>query len=304
MLLADSKADLAQLMSLVSGYARQWRFQVNHGKCGLMRFTPSGSSQLPSEPIALGDRPVQWVAVYKYLGVELHNGVPFTHYRARALRSAQRAMGAVSGMGLYSGKLPVPLAVQLYKALVRPLLEYGAEVASVQQRAAVWDAAEQLQTTMAKRILACPVRTSTAAVQGELGLHCMEARFLQLRLGFWGKLMRMDSSEPARLVYAESERSMSMGPWGEEAVPSVSAADGWAMGRPAGSQGGLTPWPAQIKRDLFGTGLERYWNSSAAVSELSQEQWRGIVKTAVHSREQARWWREAQAIRSCAATSL
>lgn len=66
------------------------------------------------------------------------------------------------------------------------------------------------------------------------------------------------------------------------------------MGRIAGSQTGLTPWPAQLKRDLFATGLDRYWNNSESVSELSPDQWRSIVKSAVQSREQARWWRAVQ----------
>lgn len=57
--------------------------------------------------------------MYKYLGVELHAGVPFRQFRARMLASATRAANAVSGMGMLSGKLPVPLGDQVYKAMVR-----------------------------------------------------------------------------------------------------------------------------------------------------------------------------------------
>ena len=61
---------------------------------------------------------------YKYLGVELHSGVPFRMFRARMIASATRASNAVSAMGMYSGKLSVPLGVQVDQAMVRSLLEY------------------------------------------------------------------------------------------------------------------------------------------------------------------------------------
>ena len=71
------------------------------------------------------------MSVYKYLGIELRCGVAFKQYRKRALLSAQRAANAVSGMGMHSGKLGVPQGVQVYKAMVRLLLEYCAEITSV-----------------------------------------------------------------------------------------------------------------------------------------------------------------------------
>src|SRR4051812_5898334 len=97
--------------------------------------------------------------------VELQcHGRPFRQYRKRALASAIRAGHIVAGMGMYSGKLCVPLGVQVYKALVRPLLEYAGEVTSLTP----WSQAEDLQVSMGRRILQCPSRTSSLGVLGEL----------------------------------------------------------------------------------------------------------------------------------------
>ena len=85
---------------------------------------------------------------------------------------------AISGLGMYSGKLPVPLAVQMYKALVRPLMEYAAEITTSRN----WPEAETLQLALAKRMLQCKIRTPTEAVMGDLGLMQMDMRFMQLRL--------------------------------------------------------------------------------------------------------------------------
>jgi len=100
-------------------------------------------SRLPTSDVRLGGRVVTWVSTYKYLGIELHCGVAFKQYRKRALLSAQRAANAVGGMGMYSGKLGVPLGVQVYKAMVRPLFEYCAEVSLT--TVAAWKEEEQLQ---------------------------------------------------------------------------------------------------------------------------------------------------------------
>lgn len=69
-LLSDSADGLQLLMQEVHEYSRQWRFSVNHAKCGLMCFKPSGLPK-PMRPLPLGPSVVQWVTQYKYLGVEL-----------------------------------------------------------------------------------------------------------------------------------------------------------------------------------------------------------------------------------------
>lgn len=56
-LLAESEAQLSWLMARVNEYAHQWRFEVNHSKCGLMCFQPSGV-ELPTSELKIGERTV------------------------------------------------------------------------------------------------------------------------------------------------------------------------------------------------------------------------------------------------------
>ena len=198
-LLSESEEGLQALMSALHSYSLLWRFDFNHAKCGLMRFCAVGDV-LPTSDLRLGDHPVAWVHVYKYLGVELHNGRAFTQYRQRALTLARRAADAVSGLGMYSGKLGVPLSIQVYKAMVRPLMEYCSEIWSVSP----WEAAEKLQIMMAKRILGVSIRCSSEAARGELGWMKMDARWQKARVIFWGKLQTMARDSPARMVYEAS----------------------------------------------------------------------------------------------------
>ena len=72
--MAETEEELQALMSVVDRYGHRWRFQVNPGKCGLLKFRHDGGKLLPTSELRLGDKIVQWVSKYKYLGVELHNG--------------------------------------------------------------------------------------------------------------------------------------------------------------------------------------------------------------------------------------
>lgn len=119
-LLTDSLIDLESLMGVVAGYARRWRFEVNHAKYGAMRFNLNGRGLPNAPPPLLGSAPVPWVALYKYLGVELSNapGHPFLSFRKRMLSGARARSARIAAMGMFSGKLPVALGVQVYQALV------------------------------------------------------------------------------------------------------------------------------------------------------------------------------------------
>jgi len=288
-LLAQSEEEVSELMRIVGVYARQWRFEVNHAKCGLMCFHPAGDALLVSA-LCIGGVPVRWVSAYKYLGVELHNGKPFRLFRLRILQSATRASHAVSGMGMYSGKLPVPLGDQVYCAMVRPILEYCAEVWSTSP----FEDAELLQTRMAKRILKCAIRTSSEAVRGELGWMKLEARYQQARVCFWGKIQRMDLTAPARMVYkvSQSHASSHREPLDARRVDLPLSEGSPVIFRKAlpGAHG-LVEWAAQMEIDLRQLDLGEYWRNPAMINALTEIQWQQKVKAAVQSREQHRWWK-------------
>ena len=289
-LLGESAEQLRQLMEVVAAYAHRWRFEVNHSKCGLMAFRPSGSPKLEGRPrLSIGQQVIPWVDSYKYLGIELHSGVPFRRFRARALLAAKRAAGAVAGMGMFSGKLSVPLGLQVYKALVRPQLEYCSEVWSLSP----WPDAERVQVAIGRRILGCPQRMSAEAVRGELGLVSMEARFQQARVSFWGRLHCLPAGCPARLVYEDSLLLSERG--ADLRVPEAEAHEGWQVQYAPAGEHGLTAWAAQVKVDLHGLGLATYWRQPDLLAGMPPGKWNALVRKAVGLREQALWWREAQA---------
>jgi hypothetical protein len=88
-------------------------------------------------------------------------------------------------------------AIQLYKAMIVPVLEYGGEIWGNCE----WEEAEKLQRAVARRILGAKQGTSNAFLTGELGWWPLSARRDMLRLRFWWKLVNMPPTRGVRQVY-------------------------------------------------------------------------------------------------------
>ena len=93
-------------------------------------------------------------------------------------------------MGIQRGCLSVKAAINVWKALVRVIMEYGAEV-WCECGNSLWEEAEKIQREMARRILGCSSKTACEVLLGELGWWTMKGRRDMLRLRFWGKIIMM-----------------------------------------------------------------------------------------------------------------
>ena len=140
----------------------------------------------------------------------------------------------------------------LWCALIRPYLEYGAEVWP-SERDNLWPEAELIWRKMAKRILGCSKRTPDEVLQGELGWMTLFGRRMLLRLFFWAKILRMPANSWVKRVYLAGRRLV-------EAIPATSS------------------WCSLTRKWLRQLGLGQYWDSQ---STPYLEDWRKRVRVGV-----------------------
>ena len=154
------------------------------------------------------------------------------------LRKAKRAAAmcwnlAVKGM------------TNMWTALIRPHLEYGAEVLSSNMHP-VWQEAEQLARKVGRRMLKCGSRIPgpDEALLAELGWMTMRGRRMLLRLSYWGKILGMDEGRWVRKVYEQGRarltdnarsntwcnltRQMAVGAWTSQRMAGSSSGAGLA----------------------------------------------------------------------------
>jgi hypothetical protein len=112
-------------------------------------------------------------------------------------------MSAVWGMGMYNGHLSVKASINVYEALVRSILEYGAQIWGDEE----FEEGEKIQREMGRRILRCHGKTSNAAVLGELGWWKLRTRREFIKLKYWINILLMDDSRLVKRVYRISKQA-------------------------------------------------------------------------------------------------
>ena len=102
----------------------QQRVEVhNNDKSGVMVF---GKSE--ERTWSLGGKDLNIVKSYKYLGIMLDGLLAWKPHKQRTLTKANQTSNQVFGVLRRTDSMSARAAIQLYKALVLPVLEYGAEM--------------------------------------------------------------------------------------------------------------------------------------------------------------------------------
>ena len=122
-LIANTEEELQELVSIASNHARAWRFTFNTKKCKVVVF--NGKSKIPK--ISLEDDSLELVKAYKYLGVWFDSKLDWKLHKETILAKVRRRAYTMMGFGVCK-ILPVKTCVNLWEVLVRPIVEYAAEV--------------------------------------------------------------------------------------------------------------------------------------------------------------------------------
>ena len=163
------------------------------------------------------------VETYKYLGILLSSVNPqntlFREHFARIMDKAQRRIECIKHFGYHKDGLRPQTAIRMYKILVRPLLEYGAQVLSYQRyylkssrppgniedlRFFKKDL-EHFQTRALKNLLNCPRNTSPSVVRLLAGVEPMACRIDMLKLRYFWKSHTLSPVFPGRLFPSRKE---------------------------------------------------------------------------------------------------
>jgi hypothetical protein len=191
-LLACNAVELQRMLRVVSDYAYKWRFEVNHGKSGVVACGGKQFEQSISRCtwyVAGGC--IRQLSQYKYLGVEF--GTKAGLWKAlltRLLAKATRKMNHVLCRSGGRSGLGVGALAHLWKAEVVPILEYASEVWEGGQPKTWTRKFESLQYAFARSILGFSPksRPAAAAVLAELGLSELKTRREAAKLRYWHRL--------------------------------------------------------------------------------------------------------------------
>jgi len=207
---------------------------------------------------------------YKYLGVDVLTKVMDwrTHVQ-RLISKATRRSKDLTWMCRRDNGLRPRSAMTLWKAMVRPIMEYAAELWAGEVSKELMAKVEKVQTDFARAILGVSkIGVSNDFVRAEAGLETLAARCEKLRIGYW-----------RRINVAKAERALSV--VARERMEQVR----WGVG----NQGKLS-WMKGTKMLLRERELEQHWYEPEKCTEISKDQWKDAVYQRVeqwHDRERA-----------------
>lgn len=155
-------------------------------------------------------------------------------------------------------------AAALWKSIVRPVLEYAAELWAGDIPTKLIDRAEKIQTNYAKSILGLVGCQSVPHdfLRAELGMEKLTSRWEKLRLGYWRRLHMANFNTTLRSM-------VSLRKWQVDWAPSTFD-NGW-MGK--------------TKAMLEKADLSEDWRDPSLCCKLLKEEWKDKVYDSVEERE-------------------
>ena len=140
-LIADSRKELNRGLEIAGNFGYNWRCKYNAKKTQVVIF---GKGKKEKFKWKIGTHVIQQVDSYKYLGIEMENKLTWKLFKRRLIEKAEKNMCAACAMGMRTGHLSVKVSIGIWKTLVRPILEFAAEVWGEKN----WEEAEKLQRKM------------------------------------------------------------------------------------------------------------------------------------------------------------
>ena len=258
-LIANSQSDLEQLYEAVEDYCVKWRFELNYLKTKTVEFGGDGDiaalqdDESEDDFIAASD-------FYRYLGLMFHFSGSWRLAKENMILKARKAMVWSYNALLRKGDMTVKGLLNIWSALVRPYLEYGAEVWP-SGRDQVWAEAELIQRKMGRRILRCSKNTPVEVIQGELGWMSLAGRRAMLRLFFWAKILEMSGLSWVKRLYRAGRQQLAADPRSKS-------------------------WCALTRQLLNQLGLGQHWERQV-IPDMAV--WRAMVRHRVIKWEQSKW---------------
>ena len=238
-LLAECGKDLQILMDLVAEHMHKYRLQINQGKSAVVVYGPG---PVERRDFTMGRLVIPRKEEYKYLGIIIQKA-SWSKSKESMLRKATKAMGWSWNLLMRLGAPSVKAMISVWTTLIRPHLEYGAEIWPGESNSS-WKEAEALQRAMARRILCCRSNIPAEVLRGELGWPLLENRRSLLRMGLWEKILKAKKDSWLRRVYESSRQQCAANLL-------------------------IYNWCSQTRIELLRLGLGKCWDDQAVPAECN-----------------------------------
>jgi hypothetical protein len=203
-LIAESTEKMQQLLLI----CERWSIQVG------MRFAPTKCSLISSKDeshLKIYNQPLPCSPEEKYLGININEaGINFTKLAKERTDKAKGIIATLRTLGMNFSGFSVDASSRLYKAFIRPVMEYGLQLSpATPENLRLYQGTQNLAL---RTIFSAPKTASTNALHKLALVEKIQIRNNILNLKFVGKLHNsMDGAIPAVRIWRSEIQSLRKG---------------------------------------------------------------------------------------------
>ena len=165
----------------------------------------------------LSGKRIEIVKEFKYLGVIMTTSRLTSLWRkhiAKVIEKAEARVNVIRHMGFHKDGLRPETSIRMYKTLVRPIIEYAAEVLSykqyyfterkctnIEEPTEFIEKLEKFQNKVLKKLIPCPKNSPPEILRILTGTMPISGRIDMLKLRYHWKLQHAEERNAAQLIY-------------------------------------------------------------------------------------------------------
>ena len=210
LVLAESDIELQKALDSLYAYCNKWALNVNTDKTKIIIF--SKGIKRKYNPFKFGDKDIEVVRDYVYLGTTFNYNGSFTKAQLKQSRQARKATFAIITK-IKQLDLTFETAIELFERMILPVLLYGSEIWG-------YENIEELRKKfdcMLRIFLRVHKSTPMCMIYGELGLKEISEYIDNRMLNFWRNLATGDENKISSILYqwikAKSKQNISESQW-------------------------------------------------------------------------------------------
>lgn len=239
--LATTPAGLQHQLDRLEAFAASWGLTVNVGKTKVVVFegqqrraAPASAQRPPNTGLSFtyGGAAIDTVDEFRYLGIQFHRSRAFAAAAAARATAGGSAMHAVRRRCAELGLRGARVQLQLFNAMVLPVLSYGAEIWSPQLIATGSQCtATRVQLAYLRQLLGVRQSTPALVLLAETSQQPLVARWAVQVGRFWNSVLSADEASLVRRALHDScalaTEAGGMGlarqPWARQVVAALHA---------------------------------------------------------------------------------
>ena len=206
---AESEHDLQEMLNCLYNWCHRWRLVVNESKTQIMHMRPP-RYQRTQHSFKFGDKNLEIVQSYKYLGICINEHLEYKHTAAMLAEAGSRALGALRNKIYNLKDIMIGAFTTLFNAGITPILDYCAGVWGMGNFKCI----EDVQLKAARYYLGVHKFCPLLAIEGEIGwVRCATRRKLDV-IKLWNKIVTLDDLRiPKRVLNHDIKMSHTIGNW-------------------------------------------------------------------------------------------